>query len=114
MKSTVEDLVKTVEVGDSLINMFSGSKVLSQQGQANVRGFLSGYSGKIKGCRLLYRGSEHGWTAADFHRLCDNRGPTMSLLKNDKSFVFGGFTKQPWDSSGGDKNDSESFIFAGN
>ena len=30
---------------------------------------------------LLYRGSEHGWMAIDFHSRCENKGPTISLFK---------------------------------
>jgi len=45
---------------------------------------------------LLYRGSQHGWTAADFHRLCDDQGPTLVLLKNTAGKRFGGFTTENW------------------
>ena len=27
--------------------------------------------------KLLYRGSKDGWAVTDFHRLCDNKGPTV-------------------------------------
>ena len=48
---------------------------------------------------LLYRGSEHGWTAADFHSRCDNKGPTVSLFKVRDGDCIGGYTKAQWSSS---------------
>lgn len=38
---------------------------------------------KIQAISLLYSGSRDGWMSADFHRLCDNKGPTKSLFKID-------------------------------
>jgi hypothetical protein len=42
---------------------------------------------------LLFRGSEHGWYAKDFHSRCDNKGPTISLFKVKDGECIGGFTK---------------------
>jgi hypothetical protein len=42
---------------------------------------------------LLFRGSEHGWDAIDFHSRCDNKGPTISLFKIKDGDCIGGFTK---------------------
>jgi len=42
---------------------------------------------------LLFRGSEHGWTARDFHSRCDKKGPTISLFKIEDGDCIGGFTK---------------------
>ena len=45
---------------------------------------------------LCYRASRDGWSAQDFHRHCDNKGPTVVLVKvND--CIFGGYTDQHWD-----------------
>ena len=42
---------------------------------------------------LLYRGSKHGWTAEDFHRLCDGKSPTITLFKVKDGPCIGGFTE---------------------
>jgi hypothetical protein len=42
---------------------------------------------------LLFRGSEHGWWAEDFHSRCDKKGPTISLFKVKDGDCIGGFTK---------------------
>ena len=46
---------------------------------------------------LCYRASRDGWSAQDFHKHCDNKGPTVVLVKaND--YIFGGYTDQHWES----------------
>ena len=45
--------------------------------------------------RLLYRGSRDGFAAECFHSRCDNKGPTVTIVKSGK-YVFGGFTEQSW------------------
>ena len=41
---------------------------------------------------MLYRGSDHGWMAIDFHSRCDYKGPTISLFKVEDRDCIGGFT----------------------
>ncbi len=43
----------------------------------------------------LYRGSEDGFMGEDFHRLCDEKGPTLSLYKFEGQCI-GGFTNAKW------------------
>ncbi len=47
---------------------------------------------------LHYRGSTDGWMAKDFHRNCDNKGPTLTLLQIEDGDCIGGFTNQSWSS----------------
>ena len=46
-------------------------------------------------CSLLYRASVDGMTPADFHRCCDNKGPTLVLIKSGE-YICGGYTSQSW------------------
>ena len=61
--------------------------------------------------KLLYRGTRDGMGANYFHNKCDNQGPTISLFKNDKGNIFGGYASIDWTSSGGFKSAPDSFIF---
>jgi hypothetical protein len=61
---------------------------------------------------LLYRASKDGWSSGDFHRLCDNKGPTLVLLQDTGGFIFGGYAGQAWHSSGGWITCGESFLFS--
>ena len=46
---------------------------------------------------LVYRASQDGDKAADFHRKCDKIGPNLVLIKTRKGNVFGGFTFKNWE-----------------
>ena len=48
---------------------------------------------------LLYRASADGNTPAGFHRCCDNKGPTLVLIKSGE-YIFGGYTLRSWESPG--------------
>jgi hypothetical protein len=45
---------------------------------------------------LKYRGSDHGWNAEQFHELCDNIGPSITLIKLEDGSCIGGFTTAKW------------------
>ena len=46
--------------------------------------------------KLLYRASRDGWAASNFHSCCDNKGPTVTVIKSG-NYIFGGYTEQHWD-----------------
>ena len=47
--------------------------------------------------RLIYRASEHGYTAKSFHECCDDvNGPTLVIIKSSGGWIFGGYTTQSW------------------
>ena len=50
--------------------------------------------------KLCYRASVDGWRGEDFHRKCDDVGPTVTLVKCGTN-VFGGYTDQNWKQSSG-------------
>jgi len=45
--------------------------------------------------KLLYRASRDGWAASNFHSCCDNKGPTVTVIKSG-NYIFGGYTEQEW------------------
>jgi len=61
--------------------------------------------------KLLYRGTRDGMEGNYFHNKCNNQGPTISLFKNEKGYIFGGYASTDWTSSGGYKSAPDSFIF---
>ena len=68
---------------------------------------------KVKG-ELLYRGSEHGWMAKDFHDKCDEVLNTISLFQIKDGDLIGGFTTTKWFTpQGGDVfgYDKDSMLF---
>ena len=67
----------------------------------------SGY----KRMELLYRGTKDGVMAENFHKKCDNQGPTICLYKNNKGNIFGGYASISWENSGNGKPAPDSFLF---
>ncbi|KAG9300204.1 hypothetical protein G9A89_002650 [Geosiphon pyriformis] len=62
---------------------------------------------------LLLRGSRDGFSPADFHRLCDNKGATVSVIKvKGTGQLIGGYTQASWDSSNEYLDGTGSFIFS--
>ena len=44
---------------------------------------------------LQYRASRDGWDAKDYHRFCDNNGPTITLIMTTNDVLCGGFLNIP-------------------
>jgi hypothetical protein len=59
----------------------------------------------MKCLNLLWRGNRDGFGDAEFHRHCDVHGNTLTLIRDTKGNIFGGFTPVKRDSSGGHKSD---------
>ena len=58
--------------------------------------------------------SENGTSSKDFHKKCDNQGPTLTLVKTTNKKIFGGFTPLNWKTHGGLINDfkNKTIIFS--
>jgi hypothetical protein len=46
---------------------------------------------------LLYRASEHGFLASEFHRLCDGKGPTITVVKAENERMAAAYNAGSWD-----------------
>ena len=67
--------------------------LVSQQYDGKLREWL----GKNYKWKLIYRASEHRYTASSFHEHCDNvKGPTLVVIKSSGSWIFGGYTTKSW------------------
>ena len=61
---------------------------------------------------LLYKATRDGFSASSFHTRCDGRANTVTIIKTDSNFVFGGFTAAAWKSDNTYSSDSTAFIFS--
>jgi len=61
---------------------------------------------------LLYRATRDGFSAKEFHSKCDGRVNTVTIIKNNLNYVFGGFTAAAWNSSCNFVQDPQTFIFS--
>ncbi|PKY51635.1 hypothetical protein RhiirA4_468789 [Rhizophagus irregularis] len=63
--------------------------------------------------KLLVRGSENGFDCRTFHKLCDNKGPTITIAKvKDTNEILGGYNPCDWKYEVYDNIIKESIIFS--
>ena len=62
--------------------------------------YLKEWLGSEHKWKLIYRASEHGYTAKSFHEYCDHKYPTLVIIKSDNDCIFGGYTTQTWSCNG--------------
>ena len=73
---------------------------------------LSSSIGRTCVFELLYKATRDSCDATTFHRLCDNQGPTVTIMYNPEGSVYGGYVSLPWQSTTVNYvNDSSAFLF---
>ena len=71
-------------------------------------------NGKINDFKLLYRKSIDGKSAKDFHKKCDGIGKTVSIIKANTGYKFGGYSTSKWTENAFTwvYDDFDSFVFS--
>ena len=75
------------------------SKILSfKQDLDFYQLILSKLQDKIhrKKINMLYRSSDHNFTAESFHKYCDGHGPTITVIHSNYGNIFGGYAPIEW------------------
>ena len=62
--------------------------------------------------RLLFRGTRDGMTNDKFHKLCDNQGPLLAIIKTNKDILIGGFCSISYKNSGDWNVDPKVVVFS--
>ena len=65
----------------------------------------------IKNLQLLFKGSDHDFSAKQFHSLCDNKGPTITIIESEYGNIFGGYTSKSWNTNFTFVKDENAFVF---
>ena len=47
--------------------------------------------------RRIYSGLSCGYSSRIFHEKCNNKGPTITIIKNEYDYIFGGYTSISWE-----------------
>ena len=107
------------EVREREINNFIESKIITRLSDKEMLvNWLSMQTGNDNSKRgvapLIYRASQDGFGANDFHSKVDNKGSTLVVIRSDNGSVFGGYAHPSWTSRGECIGDStkRSFIFS--
>ena len=61
---------------------------------------------------LLYRATRDGFAAKAFHQKCDGKVNTITIIRNNANYVFGGYASAAWNSAGAYIIDANAFIFS--
>ena len=75
-----------------IYSLFLRESVISEE---KYDSYLREWVGDYK-WKLLYRASEHEYTGYSFHDYCDDKGPTLIVIKSSEGWIFGGYTTQSW------------------
>ncbi|GBB88260.1 hypothetical protein RclHR1_01480025 [Rhizophagus clarus] len=99
------------------------SKLINSEQAALISSWIQGnndnkISNKFKKIyyefQLVTRGSRDGFTKTIFHKKCDNKGPTITIVRlKGETSILGGYNPINWDvsKSGSWEKTSDSFIF---
>jgi hypothetical protein len=67
---------------------------------------------KIIKSKLLYKATTNGWDASIFHKLCDNKGPTITIATLQDGRYIGAYSPISWGKVNGQYiNSRSSFLF---
>jgi len=84
--------------------------IISAEAHRQILSWLD--TGATTKLELLYRASDDGWESEDFHSRCDNKGPTVTVIKCTDGYIFGGFTSTAWASTDTYVACPDAFIFS--
>ena len=90
------------------INWLSPSEILSSTEKNNLYAMIPSFTTGV----LIYRATRDEFTAKSFHDRCDNIPNTVTVIRNNLNFIFGGFTSARWNSIDGGIADPNAFIFS--
>ncbi|TNV79730.1 hypothetical protein FGO68_gene8889 [Halteria grandinella] len=114
LKASPHEEQKTIQIPPQLTNLFEDSQILNDPA---MRLTLAGYFVQMGSLSfqvsLLYRGTRDGFGAEDFHRMCDEKGATITIIETTKDFILGGYASVSWKKSEGahHQSDSKSWLF---
>ena len=88
---------------------FTGGSMLNSTQMAQLNQMYGNANQNWKRC---YSKTVNGASSGTFHSLCDNKGPTFTIVKANTGMVFGGYTSVSWNSSSSYATDANAFLFS--
>ncbi|KAF9163360.1 Interferon-induced protein 44-like [Actinomortierella ambigua] len=59
----------------------------------------------------IYLATKDGFSTEDFHKYCDNQGPTLTVARTSTGYFFGGYNEASWFSDGKYHSGDTNFLF---
>ena len=96
-------------------NKIIGCKLLTIKQDMDFFKLLVTKLPSIRKFNHLFRASDHQYSAAKFHDLCDDKEGTLVIIKSNWGNIFGGYTlkswKQQYPRTGHYERDEKAFLF---
>ena len=96
VEGMITELVPTLSAHPipAVVEPFKDSVILSSSQAQTLMNWLKNTPGFSNSDELLlYRASRDDWASSNFHSSCDNKGPTVTVIKSENN-IFGGYTNK--------------------
>ena len=92
--------------------LIKDSSIIKDKEDIMIKNWIN--NNKNMSFHLIYKATRDGDDAKDFHKLCDEISPTLTLAKTKNGNRFGGYTSAPYtkNSEGQAINDPNAFVFS--
>lgn len=112
--------IKKTEVQLPMLNNngqnIAQSRILPTGSISDLKSIIFPKDVPLQNSVLLYSLSRNIVSNNEFHRLCDNKGPTLTIVHLMDGHIFGGFTRVPWGKNtnvrGNNIRDDKSYLFS--
>ena len=101
-----------LEIYKNLFNSIKNSDILKEDEELMIKNWID--SNKKISCELIYKATRDGDDVKDFHKLCDEISPTLTLCKTKNGNRFGGYTSVALTKNSSDNAiyDPNAFVFS--
>ena len=62
--------------------------------------------------QLIFRASKNGDSSGSFHKICNGKGPSVTIVKGKNGHIFGGYVTVPFSSDNKSHYDENAFLFS--
>ena len=103
--------IDNLHIYQKLFNSIKNSDILKENEELMIRNWIN--SSKKITFDLIYKATRDGDDVKDFHKLCDEISPTLTLCKTKNGNRFGGYTSVALTKNSSDNNiyDPNAFVF---
>ena len=112
--NTIKNFGKIINLGGGYFeNVLNKSKIIENEEQVKMLKDWLPYGNKenIK-CKLLYNAKRDGDDAVTFHKLCDDKGATLTIIATSDNKKIGGFLSKSFGGNKGFIEDNNAFLFS--
>ena len=104
---------KKEEKNDIFENVLMQSQIIENKIQISLlKSWLPFNNKNNLKCKLIYDAQRDGDKASTFHKLCDNKNSTLTIISTSDNKKIGGFLSKSFGSNKGFINDNDAFLFS--